>query len=112
MFNTTTPANTRPLPWSRMKRKLAPGATGDAQEWLYSVSSPDGRDSPTALIKTMAWPQGCDQCMVLIDPSAPIEGTRSIRVQRGRTPSTLHICGPCVEQLCRAGAIPAPERDR
>jgi hypothetical protein len=41
--------------------------------------------------------------------STPQLGTRSFKVSRGLSPTTLYLCGRCVGELCVAGGIPEPE---
>ena len=94
-----------------MKRKpvVAGRATG-GETWVYVTSggTGPGREHPTMRVEKMALPQGCDQCAQLIAP-AMLNGARSFKVSRGLSPTTLYVCGSCVDDLCVAGGIPSPD---
>lgn len=93
-----------------MKRKpVVVGRGAEGAQWVYVTSggTGPGREYVTARVEKMALPQGCDQCAQLIAP-AELNGARSFKVSRGLSPTTLYVCGKCVEELCAAGAIPAP----
>lgn len=99
----------RRLAWPRIKRTARRAGSDSEPRWVYLLSSPDGRDHATVPAARVPWPQGCDQCARVILPTAPLLGVRSFSVQRGRTPTTLYICGQCVGDLCEASRLPEPE---
>jgi hypothetical protein len=114
----TSPFLVRRLSWPKIKRVPsvvrvragAPKGTEPATVWKYVLVTREGKDYPTAPVVSVPWPQGCDQCATVILPAVP-QGTRSLSVQRGRNPTTLYICGPCVRDLCASSAVPMPENE-
>ena len=97
-------------PWTRLKRKPAvQGRAAGGAEWVYltSANTGAGREHVTARVERLALPQACDQCSQLIPPGVA-DGARSFKVSRGLSPTTLYLCGTCVNDLCEAGGIPAP----
>ena len=94
-------------PWVRISRKVVAARGGEPQRWVYYTSGRNGREHATAPVDKMAWPQGCDQCARLIGLGEQ-RGARSVRVNRGTSPTTLFLCAGCVTELCRVCGVPEP----
>ena len=94
--------------WVKIHRRSVADRRGSDEHWAYFVSGRTGREHATALLERLAWPHGCDQCDRLIAPQH-LAGARSVRVQRGPTPTTLYLCAACISTLCRVCNVPLPD---
>jgi hypothetical protein len=93
--------------WVKIHRRSVSERPGAEEHWVYFVTGRAGREHATVPLVRLSWPQGCDQCDRLITPQQ-LAGVRSVRVQRGPSPTTLYLCATCISTLCRVCNVPPP----